>query len=118
MSATIYSVAELAQLTGKTPRRIRQMATGIAGHFISGKRGHAFRRSPSLLDWIEEHKRPDVVELPAKPSGVVGGEVVEAARTYHDRLKAHARRASLTKKEKSEFRRWCAAIAKLPALCR
>ena len=118
MRDTIYSVAELAQLTGKTVRHVRRLATTIPGHFITGKRGHAFRRCPPLLDWIEEHKRPDVVELPAKSSGVVGGEVVEAARTYHDRLKAHARRASLTKKEKSEFRRWCAAIAKLPALCR
>ena len=118
MSDTIYSVAELAQLTGKTPRHIRRMAADIEGHFITGKRGHAFRSSPRLVDWIEEHKRPDIVELPPKPSGVVGGKVVEAVRSFRDSLKAHQRRAgqgwrTLTRTERTELRRLGLSIADL-----
>jgi CheY-like chemotaxis protein len=118
MADQVYSVAELAKLIGRSCRHVRRMAPDISGHFIQGKNRHAFRNGPRLLEWIEANKKPDVVELKAKPDGMVGREVVDAARTYHDQLKANALRASLTRAEKAELRRWCAAIAKLPKLCR
>jgi len=101
----VFSVAELARMTRLTPRHIRRIAGEIPGHFIKGKRQHRFRYDSRLERWVETASKPEVVEITCRPSGIVGGEVLDMARGYLKTLRATVRRAVLTPQEKKELAR-------------
>lgn len=113
MSDQTYSVAELAARTGLTCRRIQQAAPSIPGHFIKGARTNRFRVCRDLEDWIEDNKKRSHIEPGDAPPRMVGGEVLDYASSFHDKLQAHLRRAILTQNEKAQLQRWLHKIAKL-----
>lgn len=107
----VVSVAELARMTRLTPRHIRRIAGEIPGHFIKGRRQHRFRYDARLERWVEIASKPEVVETTCRPSGMVGGEVLDMARGFLKTLRATVRRAVLTPQEKKELARLGSELA-------